>query len=174
MEFIFSIVSGLISGVVASLLFYLYMRKMRPKIFICDDIALSNNEEGPFYGFKLYNESKKYDVLDLRFELFIITPFNSHGGRNYKIDKLKLKREHIMSLSKCSKENEKEGSFALVMTTREDLETLWNKDSQILEFHVHARHSFSGATHSFSKKFYTKSTSIKQGMFTFGKTNAVK
>ncbi|GEM_PF-4208406 len=172
--FALSIVSGLISGIVASAVFYFYMHRMRPRLFICDHIAKSQDKDGVYYCFKVYNLSSKYDILDLKFEVMLKTPFNSHGGQNYKIDRFTLKKENIMLIPRCSKKNETDGSYALVMTTRDDVESLWSNDAQLIELHVHARHSFSGATKSYAKKFYTKSASIKSGMFTFGKTNDVK
>lgn len=102
------------------------------------------------------------------------TPFYSHGGQNYKIDKVTLKRDHIMLLPRCSKNNDHDGSYALIMTTRDNLEEIWSSESQLVEFHVHATHSFSRVSKSYSKKFYTKSSSIKEGMFTFGKTNSIQ
>lgn len=173
MDFLLSLLSGVISGVVASGVFYLYMTRLRPNIFICDLIAKSSNDKGTFFAFKIYNSSNRFDILDLKAELLLKTPFNSDGGQNFRISKIDLVRDKVMILPRCSKKNNKEGDFALILTTREDIDQLWNSDSQHIEFHIQAKHSFSGATKSYTKKFYTKRTSIKEGMFTFGKTNSV-
>ena len=111
MDFTLSIISGIISGIVASGVFYLYMQKMRPKLFICDEICKMTDDQGVYYGFKLYNQSSRYDVLDLKFEVFIKTPFYSHGGQNFKIDRLTLKRDRIMVLPKFSRKNKDDVDF---------------------------------------------------------------
>ena len=121
----------------------------------------------------MYNKSKYFDVLDLRFEVFVKTPYNYDGGQNYRMRKILLKKDHVMLLPRCSKSNETDASYALIITTREDIRNIWSNDSQHMELHVHAKHSFSGASKSYTKKYYRKSTSIKDGMFTFGKTNAI-
>lgn len=173
MAFLESLLSGVISGVVASGLFYWYMTKMRPSIFICDNIVKSSDTTGLFYAFKIYNNSRFFDVLDLKIEVYVKTPFNAHGGQNYNLEKIELKKDHVMLLPRCSKANEPDASYALIVTTRVDVEKLWLSDSQHVEIHIHGRHSFSGASKSYSKKFYTKRNSIKEGMFNFGKTNSV-
>ena len=65
---------------------------------------------------------------------------------------------------------DKNGNYALVVTTRDDIESKWNNASQFLEIRVHGKHSFSGINKSFEKKYYTKKNCIKDGMFNFGKT----
>lgn len=171
-SFALSILSGIISGVVASILFYIYMRQLRPDIKLCTHIAQFEHNNQTYYAFKLYNNSRWFSVLELRIEVIIRTPFNSDGGTNYRIERVQLKNYKYMILPKYKK-IDKSGDYALVVTTRDDLASLWNGDHQNIMFRVHGRHSFSGASKSFHQVFWQKSTSIKKGMFTFGRTDAV-
>ncbi len=168
----FPIVSGVVSGIISSGLFYWYLTKLRPKLFICDYICRGKDESGRFFGFKVYNESSKHDILDLRMEVFIKSPFNAHGGQSYNISPINLKKGHVMVVPKFRK-NSTSGDYALILTTRDDLDVMWTKEAQTLEIHIHAKNSFSGASRTFVKKFYQKRTAVKDGMFTFGKTNEV-
>lgn len=171
-SFTLSVLSGVISGVVASILFYIYMRQLRPDIKLCKYIAQFQRGDQTYYAFKLYNNSRWFSVLELRIEVVIRTPFNSDGGKNYRLERIQLKNYKYMILPRYKKGDES-GGYALVVTTKDDIASLWSEENQNIMFRVHGRHSFSGASKSFHKIFWQKGTSIKKGMFTFGKTDDV-
>ncbi len=166
-----SIITGVISGLVSSLMFFWMISFMRPKIELSTEICKGNDEHGVFYGFKVINRSI-YHVLDLRAEVILKTPFNSNGGQNYSNKWIKLRRENILLFPRF-KRDKNYADYALILATRDDLEDLWIDTNQFLEIKIHGKHSFSGVSKSFEQKFYTKKNCIKEGMFNFGKTFAI-
>jgi hypothetical protein len=108
-------------------------------------------------------------VLDLKLEVILMSPFNSNGGSNNRMQYLNLRRDNIVMFPRFRKKDLK-ADYALIVTTRDDLETIWNNDAQYLVIKVHGKHSFSGMSRSFEQKYYTKKNSVKEGLFNFGRT----
>ena len=133
-ELFLSAITGLISGIISSLLFFWMMSMLRPTI-----------------------------------TLILNTPANSHGGSNHSCEWIKLRKDGLLTFSRY-KNQDNTADYALVLGTRQNLELIWNKDSQYIEVKVHAKHSFSGIYKSFNQKYFTKNTCIKDGMFNFGLT----
>lgn len=167
-EILATILTGLISGVISSVLFFCMMSMLRPHLTISGDICKGVDDIGVFYAIKILNHSK-YDVIDLKIELILKTPFNSNGGLNHSMEWINLRRDKILLLPRYKKDD-KHGDYALVVATRDNLEQMWTNNAQFVEVKVHGKHCFSGIRKSFDKKYYTKRSTIKDGMFNFGKT----
>jgi len=167
-ELFLSAITGLISGIISSLLFFWMMSMLRPSITISKQLCKYADDKGIFYGFKLLNHSS-YNALDLKVELILNTPVNSHGGSNHSCEWIKLRKDGLLTFSRYKKQDNT-ADYALVLGTRQNLELIWSKDSQYIEVKVHAKHSFSGIYKSFNQKYFTKNTCIKDGMFNFGLT----
>ncbi|RAJ28885.1 hypothetical protein [Pedobacter cryoconitis] len=167
-EILLSILTGLISGVISSLLFFWIISRMRPKMSISTAICKGVDSVGTFYGFKILNNSK-YNVLDLKIEVILKKPFNSNGGANHSNVWIELKRDGIIQFPRYRKDDKSAG-YALIVATRDNLDALWCDDAQSLEVIVHGKHSFSGISKSFTQNYYTKKSCIKEGIFNFGQT----
>ena len=165
-EFIMSSFTGLVSGVVSSLLFFWFISMMRPKIELSGMICTDVDPDGRFYAFKIINKTK-YNLLDLRAEMILKTPVNSNGGPNYTHRWLTIKKETYLLFPKYNLKDAK-AEYALVLGTREDLSSLWTDQAQFLQVKIHLKHSFSGISKSFVKEYYTKKSCVKEGMFNFG------
>ncbi len=164
-----TILIGVISGIISSSIFYIYLLLLRPNIEIASDICNQTGEVGGFFGFKIVNNSIFFDLVDIEAEIVLKTPFNTTGGQNYKFQTIRLNKDKIKVLPKRSKKNhEQGGSYALILCTTENILNLWTTEHQHIELHVFARHSFSGSCKNFTKKYFT-TANIKKGMFKFGK-----
>ncbi len=76
MGFISSVTSGIISGIVASIIMNAYLRSKKPKILISDRIA--RNDVGE-YRIKLINKSKFY-VTNMVVQARLISTSVGNGG----------------------------------------------------------------------------------------------
>lgn len=167
-EFVGSIIAGIISGLIASGLFFYFISTLRPKLTISKEICRSEDKDGVFYGFKILNNSN-FHVLDLRIEIILMSPFNSNGGVNNSMTWINLRKDHILLFPRFRKKDDR-ADYALIVATRDNLENIWNQEAEYLVIKVHGRQSFSGMSRSFEQKYYTKKSCIKPGIFNFGKT----
>ena len=167
-ELLLSTFIGLVSGVVSSLIFLWALSLMRPDITISGELCKSSDAAGPFYAFKIINNSR-FHALDLKAELILNTPFNSPGGSNHSCEWIHLTKDGLLQFPRYRK-NDTKADYALILGTRIDLDALWNSTAQYLEVKIYAKHSFSGIYKSFNQKYYTKQSSIQSGMYNFGKT----
>lgn len=163
-----SIITGIISGTISSALFFYIMSKLSPKIEISNQICKAQDSEGIFYGFKILNSSR-FDLVDIKLEFILKSPFNSNGGSNNKLSHLSLRKDHLTQFPKY-RSDDKYAEYAVVAGTRDNIEEIWKESTQFLVVKVQAKHSLSGITKSFSHKYYTKKSCIKEGFFNFGKT----
>ena len=141
---------------------------LRPSITLSGEICKSVDNIGTFYGFKLLNNSI-FNVLDVKVEVILKTPFNSNGGLNHSMRWIQLRKDSMLLFPRYKKKDV-HADYALIVATRDDLESLWTDQAQFLEIKVHGKHSFSGISKSFTLKYYTKKNCIKDGMFNFGRT----
>lgn len=167
-EFLQGLYSGVISGIVASGMFYYFVSLLKPDIKIAPGICKTMHDGNLIFGFKIVNYSF-WSALDLKAELCIMSPFNSPGGMNYDLKWIKLRKSELAHCSRYTK-NDTRGAYAIIFLTTENLEQVWCNIDQILLFKINAKHSFSGFVKSSEQHFYTKKSSIKEGFFNFCKS----
>lgn len=167
-QIFFSIIAGIVSGLISSGLFFWIMSRLQPKMLISECICKGEDKNGTFYGFKILNLTK-HNIIDLRLEVQLKTPFNSNGGSNFSMEWIKLKKDYILQFPKYDP-NDKNADYALIVATRDNLEELWCDPAQHLEMRIYGKHALSGIRKSFTQKYYTKKNCIKAGLFNFGKT----
>ncbi len=79
-----SVVTGVLSSLIASLLFILVLFRVRPNIKIAPEIAKSDDEGNTVYVFKILNASPFFKIYDVNFELRIYKTENSPNGEDRK------------------------------------------------------------------------------------------
>ncbi len=162
---------GILSGFAASLCFIVFLYQLRPKIAISPEIGKRTVAGGtPLYTFKIINHSP-YPIIDLRIELTLNTPRNIANGTI--TDQVKLGNTERFELDARGGSPEDRYGNEFWFTYRDDIEQLWDDNSQHIVLHVYARHSLSQFSRTFSHRFNRKALCIKQGQHINGTSLAV-
>jgi len=156
---------GVISSLVASGLFLLFLRNLRPKIQIAKKIAKAETDEGLVYVFKFINRGRR-NIVDIRAQLMLVTHEHVVGGAILKTKE--LKSYSALILNKYDK-NDNDAHYARRFTFKEKLDEIWTDDnSQYLMFRVFCHDEVSGFGKVFSQEFRLKRASIVNGVFNYG------
>jgi hypothetical protein len=169
-----SILLGAISSLIASVVFLLFLTRVRPRIIISECIAKGTSANGKaIYRIKVINRTR-VPIINVKAQLHFMRPTVAPGGIIYISKEIKLQRSEIMELSEFNlKDNT--AAYAYRFRSYEDLDESWNDDKQsYLRFRLYATHSISGFSRVFRKDFHTKRNSIVDGDFAFGNSVEVK
>ncbi len=171
-EFIYehleSILIGVLSSFVASLLFIKYLSFTKPRIKISQHIAGYNDQ----FQVKIVNRSRK-TIYDLKFELDMITKHVSPTGYNYSMKRLSLLKSDMALLEGSpliSRFGNQYAMYALILNLGNSFFEEWNNDSQYLLFSVSYADPRNGLKISVNRQFIDKETVIKKGKFKWGKS----
>lgn len=165
MEYVLALIIGLSTGFVESLLFLIFLTKIKPKIAISSQIAKGKSTTGKtVYRIKVINKTNR-DIVGIKARLHLFTPVKIRGGTIYKSKEILLKRKELLILEKFDEEN-KQAGYAYRFLTYENIESLWKNES-FLRFRIYAINSFSGFGKVFTKDYLTK-MEIKNGDFVYG------
>ena len=167
MGIVVPIIVGVISGLLASLIFYTFLRALKPNIVISDKIAKS----GDRFLIKIVNKANR-DAIDIRAELLLMTPITVPGGIVWKRERLSLRPEYLMILPKYDKKD-KDAKYAFRFSTEENLFEICNKPQQYLSFKIIAKDEVSGFGKVFIQKYYTEKD-ILEGSFEFGESLEIR
>ena len=165
---LFSVIIGVLSSVIASLIFLSFLTRVRPKLEISDKIAKGKSltTGDIIYRIKVINKSRR-PVINVKAQLHLITPIVIPGGMLLKSKEIPLKRSEVMYLEKFDP-SDKQAKYAFRFTTYGNIENIWKDDRQsFLRFRIIATDSISGFTKVFVKNYHIKSL-IKEGEFEFG------
>ncbi|MCF1182992.1 hypothetical protein L0E83_06000 [Marichromatium gracile] len=172
-EIYIALISSVVTGLLAAIIFKLTMSKLRPKLIISDWISMNQNETGEdVYFIKVVNIGRR-SAINLKAELRIRTPHNVHGGTIMKTNKLSLYRSEMLELPKDSRED-KNAENAFRFRTNDNIIDMLNSNSaSYLMFQVLSYDSFSGYAKVYTKNYYNKEY-IKKGRFDFGNSLEIK
>ena len=161
------LLSGITGGLIASMIFFTVIRMHRPKLTISPYIAKTGKANRKRYVVKILNKGKR-SIVNLKFELLLVTKKTAPSGMVNKTKALKLEKDSAFILYPNSKIKQN-GSYARRIYTKEDLDRLWSDDSfSFLIFRVYGCDKLSGFTKIFEQKFYKRNISIKSGEFHSG------
>lgn len=161
-----SLLIGIISGVISSLLFLISLFLLKPRIEISDKICTNSEFGNTYYFIKTINKTW-WTIYDIKVELSLLQTSSTKGGKIYKVDKIELRREPPFQIPRFSKKD-KDAFYAVLFSTESDLDTLWTKDTHSLKVVISARHNFSGFGNIFTKEYFSKEHAIHKGKFEFG------
>jgi len=173
-EYLFLVVIGVLSSVIASLIFLSFLTRIRPKLEISDQIAKGKSltTEDIIYKIKVINKTRR-PIINVKAQLHLVTPIVVPGGILLKSKEIPLKRSEVMYIEKFGP-NDEQAKYAFRFTTYEKIEDIWKDDRQsFLRFRIIATDSISGFTKAFSKDYHTKNL-IKEGEFEFGNSIGIK
>ena len=176
MDVLATIFLGFISSVFSAIiLIYFVFWYWKPSIEISNHISKSNENGIDLYKIKFINYSK-YSANEVEVELWQKTEYkatSNSGGRNVKMEKLKLSTENWLSIDKfiSDKSISKIGLAPHCITIKilaVDLQQILNHKNHIsLSFKISVKHGLSNITKTFSKD-YNDENCIKSGRFVFG------
>lgn len=172
---------GIVSGVVAAIVFYYIMMSIKPKIEISDKIAKEKilddkgnhiyNENGELayeYVIKIINYSKA-NVEDLSYQLFIMEDWFSGNGKMFEARDLDFKKPNNMKLLVgLNEKDHTSNNNCRQIVIKGNLENDWDKNKEWLEFLVVSYHSKSGSRKVHKAKYTDRRLHIQEGYFETG------
>ena len=176
MDFITLIVglaTGLLSGIVASVLFAILSRCFKPKIVIADKIAKTYEGETPVYKVKFVNLSKHY-AKNVHITAQFIDRQNAHeeNGVIVQTRPLKFVRTNFQFVEPFDSKDG-EARYAVRLRFYDNIEKLWNDpDHTALEISVYCENEMNGVGKVF-KKVYSTPRSISVGTYETGKNTNI-
>jgi hypothetical protein len=172
MQFIFnpfmgSLIGGIISGLLASVIFLaLLIYRFRPQIDISNCIAQYEEDGATVYRVKIVNRICR-NAINIKIELDLVTAHVIADGTEYRAEHLHLKTPEWMLMPKYNPKDEK-ALWALRLRINEDLQAIWNDDSQFLFLRVYAEDEWSNLGRVFSSFYRKKNVHLKKGQFRSG------
>lgn len=160
-----TIIVGIISSVIASLVFYLLMILIKPRFIIADKICrkkVSDTETD--YIIKVVNTTRSF-VTNIKYSLIYCVEDDDGIKEVQTIDPLKT------PLANMNKYTRKNTDYAIRLTYRVKDEDYPMNDNSFLMFTFEAYHSFSNAMR-IKKKIYFKD-SIKDGIYETGRSTKI-
>jgi len=167
MNIAISILIGVLGSVIASCIFLLAVRALRPRLEISPTISKWKGENDIKYVIKIINRGRR-KIVDLRFELLLVTKKVVPGGELSTTRALDLKKDRAFILPEFEKKSDR-ALFARRITILDDIDALWDKDtSQYLIFRAYAHDEVSGLARLFQSEYRTKRNTLIDGEFHFG------
>ncbi|MCY1397508.1 hypothetical protein D9M71_125160 [compost metagenome] len=166
-DFAIGSISGLISGILSSILVFQYISTIEPELEISKYIAKTDYKGNTYYEFKFVNRSSR-TILDIKSELVTVTQNEFRQGPTQYISKIKMDEGEILNIEPFDKTNQRGGYTGRISTTS-DLEKILAKDGVELRLSIVAKDSLSGVTKVFEQNFANKD-SIKPGLHDFGES----
>jgi hypothetical protein len=168
MNFLSSVIIGVLSSLAASIVFLFFLTRLRPKLVISEAIAKATDAVGnPVYSIKVVNKHRR-SMINIKAQLQLISPTNAPGGLIKGAYDIILAGDNPLEISKY-KGNQEEENYAYRFTIREDLDKIWEDDRHsYLRFAIFATDSLSGFARVFSQEYRLKRISLKEGDFVRG------
>lgn len=171
MDALLSIAIGVLSSLIASFIFLLNIRLIKPKIDISPNITKFFTDKGKeVYSIKIINRSRQ-PAINVRAQFHYIYESQLSGGPLTTAKDLKLKRDEVFQIHKYKKikdPKKEEANFAYRFLCYDDIESLISDESRDYKIRITilAYNSFSGLGKVFIK-VYDK-TEIIPGRFKQG------
>lgn len=160
-----TIVLGIVSSAIASLVFYLWMILIKPRFIISDKICLKKvDDESTDYIIKIANTTRSF-ITNVTYSLIYCVE-GQDGLKDIRaIEPLKPPITHMNKYTK------KNTDYAVRITYRLKNEDYPLNDKAFFMFTFQAYHSFSNAMR-ISKKIY-KNDDLQEGIFETGKSTKI-
>ena len=123
-DYIFAIIIGILSSFLASLIFLLFLTRVRPNIVISDQIAksISSQTKNNVYIIKIVNKTPR-SIIDIKAQLHLINLVIMPGGVMKNTKEITLKNSELMEISKIDlKDKEADPGYRFII--RENIEEI--------------------------------------------------
>lgn len=151
---------GISGSLVASLVFTYYFTKVKPKIFISNEISYCNNT----FKIKIINRGH-YSATNIRAELCYVNYFSVPNGVEQNSKKILLTKMELFALDGLNNSDYASYTYRFV-TTENLLEGLKHFDRSHIRFKLIATHSMSNISKVYVRNYALND--IKTGDFEFG------
>ena len=137
MDYLLSIIVGVLSGLVASTVFLYFISRVRPKVNISNTIAKGQSSKGDTaYRIKVINMTRR-SIINVKAQLHLVTLSVVPGGVIEKSKAIELRRSDPMEISRFDRKDTK-AEYAFRFLTYEDLDSLWEDDKlSYLKFRIY-------------------------------------
>lgn len=153
-----SIIIGIISGIIASMCFALFLLLVKPKVRISDHICVENEGgKGIVYRIKIVNHTSAM-LTNLKYKLGYCEMYDDGI---YTYTEIEPRKSMLMSIDAYTKEGNSD--YAVRISYDIDPTKYLLKDNCKLEFTFMADHSLSNTTTCIKKEYYAKD--IVEGVF---------
>jgi hypothetical protein len=167
-DYLLSIILGVLSSLVASIVFLLAISRLRPRVKISESIAKGRSAvNADIYLIKVVNRGPR-PIINIKARLQLIRPINVPNGAIEQFVDIPLIGSDPLELVAFSKEDDME-SYAYRFSTDDDLDTHWADDQYTyLRFTIFATDALSGFGKVFTQKYRLKRIVLKEGDFVKG------
>ena len=163
MTYLLSTITGIVSGLISSVLIFGFWQIQKPRLEISKDIA--KNSKGEF-RVKIVNKTSRY-ISNVIIRLQVVKRTNGHNGDVYNTYNLQLPYSEIMLINP-RKDTKKNTDYAIRFVLPKDLEKHWVDDTHTsLKLIIHCSNEFNTASKTYEQYYHRKST-IKNGEFVCG------
>lgn len=163
-DIIESIITGILSGAISSIIIYCLVFKIKPKILISDQIAKSFENDKCIYRIKIVNKSK-FDVFNVDCHLYYCYTQEDGIIQITEISPIKTRITHISRYNKKDENNEHAVRLSFDITEKYEHQLL-SDENAFFQLTVVATHGFTNTSTHIEKKYL--SNNIKNGRFETG------
>lgn len=160
MNFVNTVITSIFSGLITSIIVFVYWQMKKPNLSISKEIA--KNKKGE-YRIKIVNNSNFY-VTDIQFQLQFRKITNGGESPVYKAFYVELPYQQLLQISPYSKKD-KEGNYAIRVVLPMNFEEYWDNDETTMAvFIIKCSNEYNTASKVFTQE-YRKKACIKSGEF---------
>lgn len=160
MNVLYSLLIGVVSGLISTLIVFIYWQIRKPNLKISKEIA--KNKKGE-YRVKIVNKSHLY-ATNLRFQLLSVSVSNGNGALIYNVVEYKMPYAEIMQIAPY-KRKDKEGKYAIRFVLPRDFNENWKDDNRTnIRLVVYCANEYNTSSKVFEQVYYKKDC-IKNGVF---------
>lgn len=162
MEIVTAVAAGIISGILSSVIFWVFTNSIRPKLKIAENICLVPCANGrSVYCIKFVNHSRTM-LINVNYVLQYVELSNDNV---HSIEELPPCKEKLKVIDKHDR-NDKDSKYAVRISYDIPNDKMPTDDNTRLRFTVFAEHPLSGATTCVTREY--KSADIISGIFQTG------
>lgn len=172
MQHALSAVIGVSSSLIASLVWLVSLRQVKPKIIISPVIARETLDDGLVqYTIKIINRSRRAAV-SVHVELVIAEAERTRGGPVMTRTYLNLSEPDPLVIRSRRRKVDPNSWYpsAYRVRTTDNLQSLANSENKYVRVRIHANHEISGAGKVFERYYYHPESEIVPGRFSRGNT----
>ena len=156
MTYLFSILTGVISGIISSALIFVFWQFQKPKLEISKEIAKNSKGE---YRVKIRNKTHRY-VSKIFIQLQVVKRTNGYEGYVFNTYNLDLPYSEIMLINPRRKQDEK-ADHAIRLVLPNDLEKQWTEDQYTyLKLNIYCSNEYGTASKVYEQCYLRKNVII--------------
>ena len=166
------IVIGVLSSFIATSLFLLCLRALRPVFEISKEIAFMNENGKDKFSIKILNKSPR-NAINIRIEIGLMSSKIVPNGTILSRKAVSLRTANMMVLSRFDKKDT-DATYAYRINIIDDINTLWTDETnQFIRVKIFAQDEMSNFGRVFIQDYMTKRNSLKHGQFSFGDSHEI-